>query len=171
MANTLGLDDDLDSVELVQDIEKAFDIQITDAEAERTLVVGDLYDLLLSKIPTNDTNKKCASAMIFYRLRRAIRNLGIESELKPATDMHFLETGGTRSCFKKIEAETGLQLPTPQLMWIGNTGCLMLLISVCAVIGLSFALHGFTLFSAPTAACVATFVVGCVFIRTDIGRL
>jgi len=35
MANSLGLDDDLDGVELVRNLEKAFDIGITDKEAER----------------------------------------------------------------------------------------------------------------------------------------
>ena len=63
MANTLGLDDDLDGVELVRDSEKAFEIKIANNEAERLLTVGQLYDLLLSKIPVDDAQRKCASAM------------------------------------------------------------------------------------------------------------
>ncbi len=111
MTNTLGLDDDLDTVELVQNVEEAFGIEITNVEGEHIYTVGELYDLLLSKIPANETDRKCASATTFYRLRRGLRKLGFHTILNPSTDLHFLETGRVRAKFKELEREAGVRLP------------------------------------------------------------
>lgn len=111
MPNTLGLDDDLDGVELVKDLERIFDIKVSNEEAERILTVGEFHDLLLRKIPPNEADRKCARAMTFYRLRSALGRLGYGEKLTPASDMHILERGRIKSNFKSIERECGLRLP------------------------------------------------------------
>ncbi|HJW41572.1 MAG TPA: hypothetical protein VJ476_10135 [Rhizomicrobium sp.] len=141
MANTLGLGDDLDSVELVQDIEKAFDVEIANAEAERLLVVGQLYDLLVSKIPASDANKKCASAMTFYRLRQGMERLGFGRKLSPSADIRFLEKSGASRSFKRLERETGLTLPKLVMTWIGGFGCLLSVASICVAIVAALFFH------------------------------
>jgi hypothetical protein len=40
----------LDTVELVIEVEKAFDIAILDADAERIATVGQLYEFVLAKL-------------------------------------------------------------------------------------------------------------------------
>ena len=154
MANSLGLDDDLDGVELVQNLEKAFDIQITDAEAKRIFTVGEIYDLMLKKIPPEDTNRKCASAMTFYRLRRAIRGLCHDKKLGPATDLQFLEERRTRTALRNIERETGLRLPPAEMTWIGKLGCLMSVILLVAGGALSLWHHLFVGLAGTTALSV-----------------
>ena len=76
MPNTLGLDDDLDGVEVVRDLERIFDIKVSNEEAERIFTVGEFHDLLLSKLSPNEADKKCATAITFYRIRRAQSVLG-----------------------------------------------------------------------------------------------
>ena len=51
--NTVDLNDDLDDVELIFTIEEEFQITISDAETEKILRVGHLYQLILSKIDKN----------------------------------------------------------------------------------------------------------------------
>lgn len=111
MQNTLGLDDDLDGIELVQELELVFDVEVSDREAERILTVGEFYDLLLSKLPQNDADKKCTTAMAFYRLRSALRLLGYGDKLAPASDIRALERGGTKSNLKKLASKAGLRMP------------------------------------------------------------
>ena len=111
MANSLGLNDDLDGVELVIDIEKAFNIKITDDEAEDLRVVGQLYDLLMNKISLNETNRKCATAMVFYRLRQVIRDLRNSEKLLPSTDLSFIEHGRTKKNWMHLAHASGLRLP------------------------------------------------------------
>ena len=46
----------LDTVELVIEVEKAFDISILDADAEKIITVGQLYDCVVSKLPAHERN-------------------------------------------------------------------------------------------------------------------
>ncbi|MEQ8576408.1 MAG: hypothetical protein RIB63_20255, partial [Fulvivirga sp.] len=58
----------LDSVELVIEVEKTFNIAISDIEAEKIITVGDFYDVVWDKIKENESDK-CKSAILFYRCR------------------------------------------------------------------------------------------------------
>ena len=59
----------LDSVEIVIEVEDAFDIAIDDDDAGQVLTVGNLHDLVVSKLPERE-QEVCHSAHVFYRLRR-----------------------------------------------------------------------------------------------------
>lgn len=63
----------LDAVEIVMRVEKTFAIEIKDAEAEDLSTVGDMHELVWSKIDgrVSDT---CVSQSIFYRLRSEMKN-------------------------------------------------------------------------------------------------
>ena len=111
MPNTLGLDDDLDGVEVVRELERVFDIKVSNEEAERIVTVGEFHDLLLSKLPPNEADRKCATAMTFYRIRSALRRLGYGGEFTPASDVRVLERGRTKANLRKLEVESGLHMP------------------------------------------------------------
>jgi len=49
--NTVDLNDDLDDVEMLEAIERAFSFKISSVDAEGLVSVGDLYDLVKSKMP------------------------------------------------------------------------------------------------------------------------
>ena len=68
--NTVDMHGDLDDVELLMAVEEAFAIQISNAEAECILTVGDLYDLVCSKVDL-DSMASCNSTHAFRRLRDA----------------------------------------------------------------------------------------------------
>lgn len=113
MANSLDLDDDLDTVEVVRLLEKVFDVQVSDEEAARTHTVGDFHDLLLLKLPQGERNHKCASAMTFYRLRTALERLGYGAGLAPSSDVWGLEAGRTKANLSRLAEEARLALPGP----------------------------------------------------------
>jgi hypothetical protein len=130
MPNTLGLDDDLDGVEVVRDLERIFGVKLWNDEAERISTVGNFHELLLRKIPPNAADQKCASAMTFYRLRRALGQLGYGQNLTPASDIRILERGRTKTNFKKLEMESGLDLPNPVTTNFGWSAFLLCFFSV-----------------------------------------
>ena len=172
VANSLGLDDDLDAVVLVQNLEKAFEIGITDAEAESVLTVGQLYDLLLAKIPANESDRRCASAMVFYRLRRALENRAKDTALTPSTSLLFLEEGRARTTVKELEKETGLRLPELELTGRGYFGCLSVLVAFCAAMGISSFYHLGYFSGLSGFVAVVTFVaLEWAILRLDPGKL
>jgi hypothetical protein len=56
----------LDGVELILAVEDAFQIHISDEEAGNVSTVGDLHDLVVSKLQGQDS-KRCLTSAAFYR--------------------------------------------------------------------------------------------------------
>jgi acyl carrier protein len=79
----------LDAVELVMRVEEEFSIGLSDDEAAKVRTVGDLYELVLSKIKTT---ADCLSSKAFYRTRRALVDaLGLpRRSIRPSTDLEPL---------------------------------------------------------------------------------
>jgi hypothetical protein len=125
MANSLDLDPEWGAIDLLQEVEAAFGIEIANEEAERCCTVGDLYDVLCAHSPEWDNQDgSCASSMVFYRLRRS---------LSPADKRGFVpDTPLTASglqpsrLFKKLADDSGLRLPAYELTWLGITGGFLL---------------------------------------------
>lgn len=134
MRTSLGLGGDLDDVELVQDIEQAFGIQLPDGELSRCETVGDLFDLVVRRLPEEfGTGDRCASAMCFYRLRRAVMTIAPNVELRPSTSIEALRHVPVRSLYRALKTVDGMRPPVPNLsLW----GCLSLFLAVAAPIGL-----------------------------------
>src|SRR5260370_30722052 len=101
MTNTLGLDDDLDAVEVFSNLETSFSIRFTDAEASAWRTVGDIYSTLRSRVSNSGKRAgRCATAMTFYRLRRAPSRLGIDTRPQPHTPVKRINTLTTQKLFK-----------------------------------------------------------------------
>jgi hypothetical protein len=122
MIDNLRMGGDGDDVELTQRVEKVFDLHIVNSEAASIVNVGDLYDLILKKLPLSETNTKCASAMAFYRLRRAFIDLKMADALSPSSDMAVWRSVHARPLFRELERRTGLNMPRQSFSWIGKTG-------------------------------------------------
>jgi hypothetical protein len=122
MVKSLGLDDDLDPVDAAKAIEVAFDIHIEHAEASCIRTVGEAFELLRSKIDQANGVGKCATAMAYFRLRRALRdNEGIVLST-PADDLSPLTVIYTKGFKRKLEEATGLNLPWPEAGWMTRIG-------------------------------------------------
>jgi hypothetical protein len=81
---------DFSQFEAAAAVEHLFHIEISDDEVEQIITVDDLYTLLLQKFPPNEDNQKCASAMAFYRLRRALSDKRPRKELSPSFELMSL---------------------------------------------------------------------------------
>lgn len=132
MTTSLGLAGDLDDVELIQDVEAAFGIRLADDEIERCSTVGQLFELIEARLPQMRSGQSCATALCFFRLRRALQpHSGIA--LKPKTSISALSAVPVRKLHQIIETECGLR-PPPQ--YITFWGCLSLLLVVTVPFGL-----------------------------------
>lgn len=132
MTSSLGLAGDLDDVELIQDIEAAFNIRLADDEISRCSTVGQLFELIEAHLPKMPSGQSCATAMCFYRLRRALQPHSAIA-LKPKTSISALSAVPVRKLHQIIETECGLR-PPPQ--YITFWGCLALLLVVTLPFGL-----------------------------------
>jgi acyl carrier protein len=103
----------MDTVVLVVDIEKHFDISIPDNEAAKINTVQDIADCVYGKVSVNPS-QKCTSQVLFYKLREALVSiLGIDrnailpnyklSELFGFQDL--------KEHWRRIESELKLKLP------------------------------------------------------------
>jgi len=160
----LNMDGD-DTVELLVSCEDIFEIRISNDEALLVETVGDLFELVRSKIDSNEDNKKCASAMAFYRLRRALISLNVKNPLLPSSDLSFLEKLYTKPFVKKLEERSGLTLPRPVYDYVGRLGLSILIASF---------LVGFAMLVVKSSlpfVFIGTGVFGMLMMRIDRGRL
>ena len=134
MRTSLGLAGDLDDVELVQDIERAFDIRLPDEELKRCETVGDLFELVVARLPNErDSADRCASAMCFYRLRRAVLSITPHLELRPSSSINMLRSISVRALYRAIQHADGLRPPAP---YLSGWGGISLLVAVAAPLAL-----------------------------------
>ena len=132
MTSSLGLAGDLDDVDLVEDVEAAFGVRLADDEIERCSTVGHLFELIEARPPGMPSGQSCATAMCFYRLRRALQPYSAIA-LKPKTSIAALGAVPVRKLHQIIATECGLR-PPPQ--YITLWGCLALLLAVSLPFGL-----------------------------------
>ncbi|WP_431202001.1 acyl carrier protein [Bradyrhizobium betae] len=115
MKDTLNFVGDGDDVDVIFDVERTFGIKLTDAEAEQTRTVGQLYDLIeLKRSNAESRTEACLSQMAFYRLRRALKTMGIEGEITPQTPISVLEQiepPSRAAKWRRLAQCSGLDLP------------------------------------------------------------
>jgi acyl carrier protein len=115
----------LDTVELVMEIEEAFDITIPDDRASEMVTVGDVYEFILEKtcqVPLE--SGRCLSAAVFYELSRQVRGLGlVRGKIRPNTELdQVIPLTGRRSTWKALSSQMDLRFPR-----LGRPGWLALL--------------------------------------------
>jgi hypothetical protein len=106
----------LDGVELILAVEDAFQIHIADEEAGNVSTVGDLHNLVVSKLQGQDS-KRCLTSAAFYRTRRGIVDtLGVDRrKIRPATPLEdLLPRNSRRVKWRRIQAAMKLKLPDLQ---------------------------------------------------------
>jgi acyl carrier protein len=122
----------LDTVELVMEIEEAFDISIPDDRASNMLTVGDVFEFILEK--TADSTLKsstCLSAAAFYDLRRQMRSLGLShSEIRPKTKLErVIPLIGRRTYWQTLSSRMDLRFPRlGRPSWLALLNCMLVAI-------------------------------------------
>lgn len=120
MPNTLGLWGDLDDVELLEDIEASFDVFFSDDETVKWVTVGDVFSALERKFSFHAAaGGKCATSMAFFRLRRALAELGVEGRLRPDFALSNVNGLSPRRLIEEVEKRSGLRLPSSTLSILG----------------------------------------------------
>jgi hypothetical protein len=167
MSNTLGLDDDLDPVEAVVSLEKAFALKISNDEAASCTTVGDIYDLLHSRFAAQIGEPgSCMTSMAFYRLRRSLRAMHPGVDFRPDTQLASCAGGNVRAFLDRLRSDSGLRIPAQQGRWFSGVGALLVLSALAgAVIA---AMKGPPILG---LAAMALFLVGVALIRFDPGAL
>lgn len=119
----------LDTVELVLEIEEAFDISIPDDRASRMLTVGDVYDFLLEKSAESTlTSSTCLTAVAFYELRRQLRSLGLaKSQFRPRTRIDtVIPLVGRRYYWHALSLKMDLRFPRLERpSWLTLLNCML----------------------------------------------
>jgi len=139
--NTLGLDDDLDSVEFLEEVERVFGISISDAEASQMCTVRDVYNIIIEKL--NPTHfGKCHTQMVFYRLRSALSPFAPELKLAPSTSIDIISTHCPKELVRFVGDAIGMNVPPTKITLLGHAGYLLLFSCIAATLVLAFAQHG-----------------------------
>ena len=109
--NTLDLDPELGALDLLEEVEASFSIEIEGAIAEQIETVGDLYDAICDLTPKWDSQRgSCATPVIFNRMRSALVHIDRKS-VSPRMDLPLHGTTPSK-LFSLLERETGLRLPS-----------------------------------------------------------
>jgi hypothetical protein len=112
MRSSLGLYGDLDDVALLEDVERAFDIRLPRDELPYCHTVGDLFELIVDRLPDRGPEAgRCATAMAFYRLRRAVLTLAPDVTLRPSTPVDGLPGMPVRSLHRACRQTEGVRVP------------------------------------------------------------
>jgi acyl carrier protein len=107
----------LDAVELIMEVEDAFDFKIPDDNASQIITVGDLYDYILElKRDTVSPRNVCLSAATFYLIRRAVcAELGSNPKsIRPQIRLDSTFPQKRRRSFW-AELQTAINLKLPRL--------------------------------------------------------
>src|SRR5262249_22082514 len=89
--NTLGLIGDGDEYELIRTIERVFAITFTDADYAGFRTVGDIESAVWRYLQAKKLGQnRCATALAFYELRRALKAAGLRHKIRPSTDLNTL---------------------------------------------------------------------------------
>ena len=157
----------LDAVELVMDIEEAFDIQIPDERAAEIVTVGQLYDLILEACPARRRAGMCMSAATFRLIRRAMQSeLGLDvRQLRPRDTVDSVFPRDRRQQVWSRLSDT-LNLRFPKLArpnWITALAAMVMLITGVGCGYLSYLLFGKAV--ALVFGAVATVVSGLILER------
>lgn len=121
--NTLGLAGDMDDVVVVVGAEGTFGIKFTDSELRETHTVGQFYDLVLRKHrAAHPATQACLTQAAFYRVRRALKDLGVNRPVTPATPLASVlpppaDRKAVRQAWKQIAVQAGLTLPRLETPW------------------------------------------------------
>jgi hypothetical protein len=144
MAQSLDLDDD-DASAAIMALEHSLGFQFEDGELAACRTVGDIFRIVSSRIESVGGDA-CASALAFYRLRRALVPHARGENLRPSYVLPEFISTPPKQLFRQIEIETGLQLPPPAISWLGRAAFATAAMALLGILPAHMLYPGWTLY-------------------------
>ena len=79
----------LDLYDLVLAIEKEFDVELSEKDAQTLVTAGDLYDFVIQRTKTISYDNYLATGML-HELQTALKACDVSERVKPTTQLHHL---------------------------------------------------------------------------------
>jgi acyl carrier protein len=112
----------LDSVELVMEVEKYFNIQIPDHEAEKAIKVGDLVDVVAGQLSIKSTDTGLLNSMV-EKIQDVLLKLNLINKPLALTDPVFtVLIPFQKEKWKQFEEQMGLVIPKPSVKPVSTMG-------------------------------------------------
>jgi acyl carrier protein len=130
----------LDTVELVLNVEDAFDVKISDDKLPELKTVGDLYEYILAQTQM-PLSGNCLTASAFYELRAGFADLGITVRIAPSTKLvEILPRKNRRQLWQRLSQSKQLKLPNlVRPNWITSTSSV---VTITASVFLAYVAKG-----------------------------
>ncbi len=109
IVGSLGLAGDGDDTALIMSVERAFDIRLADDEVSRLRTVGELHDLVVSKLP-RPMGSVCLAAHAFYRVRAGLGDGARRIGPRTAID-DLVRPVERRGLWRRLRESDGLDMP------------------------------------------------------------
>lgn len=149
MPPSLDISDD-DSVAMLKDLERAFDIEISKAEAAQLTTLGDINDLIVRRFREDGASgEACANAVAFHRLKRTIAEGSADANLTPSTRLVEIAGPSVKLFLIATEKRSGLPLPRKARTWLGNLGIGVAILGFVGPIPGAVLLGGWTILGIP----------------------
>lgn len=84
---TLNIDPQDGDLDLLEDIERVFEIRLEQQHVGHWRTLGDVHRTLLALVPVGTSEGSCPTSMAFYHLRRALRKDAHARGLGSATEL------------------------------------------------------------------------------------
>jgi acyl carrier protein len=110
ITNTMGLD----SIELVMEVEKYFNIQISDPEAEKTLTIQNMVDCVARHLSVSNNSTELRDTVV-NKIQNILIKLNLTDKPLSLTDPVFLTLSPkNKSIWQLFTDEMGLDIPKPE---------------------------------------------------------
>ncbi len=126
-----------EDVYLLEELEQVFQVRFTDEEAQSSKTVGDLYEHLNTKI-SHYEGKKCASSIVFYKVRNALEPITENIKITPNTEISYFSEINPKEFAKFLSGETNFNTKILKYSLAGKLGWLLITTLLLNFVGIYY---------------------------------
>ncbi len=130
---TVNLDPQDGDIAVFGDLQAVFDLKLSQSDVADWRTVGDMHQTLIRRLADRQGGEACATAMVFYRLRRALG--GRSLQLTPNTPLAKLVGANPRQWRDDLQRALSLDMPSFSWTTQGTIGCYLSLVAVVCLAG------------------------------------
>lgn len=152
----------IDTLELIMNVEDAFDIKIHDDDAQRLATVGELYDYVVERTALALPGT-CLTASTFYALQDGMRKCDVTKRFGPSTKLSdVIPPTGRRRFWHRLGNSTQLRLPKlVRPGWLVSTNAVLIIGASASIAYIVMGIEDIEVLS-PLIGIICLFVFGYV---------